>query len=55
MKKASAIEAEFLEVEEGYPLHKIASYIHDQKQQLHAAIFTFLKGDVVALRYDKKL
>jgi DNA-binding GntR family transcriptional regulator len=55
MKKASAIEAEFLEVQEGYPLHKIASYIHDQKQQLHAVIFTFLKGDIVALRYDKKL
>ena len=55
MKKASALEAEFLEVAEGYPLHKIASYIRDQKQQLHAVIFTVIKGDIVALRYDKKV
>lgn len=54
MKKATHIEASFLHIPEGAPLHKLASTIYDQGK-LIGLVFTFIRGDIVAFRYDKKL
>lgn len=55
IKKATAIEGTFLNVEVGAPLHKIASYVYDDMHQLKFVVYTFIRGDIVALRFDKKL
>lgn len=54
MKKATHIEASFLNIPLGAPLHKIASSVIDQGR-LIGLVFTFIRGDVVTLRYDRKL
>lgn len=53
MKKATDIEASFLDIPLGSPLHKIASTIHDQ-DTLIGMVYTFIRGDIVSLRYDKR-
>jgi DNA-binding GntR family transcriptional regulator len=54
MKKASYIEANFLKIPIGFPLIKIASTVYDQNRLL-ALVFTFIRGDMVNFRYDRKL
>lgn len=54
MKKATHVEASFLNIPIGAPLHKIATTVYDQNR-LICLIFTFVRGDLVTLRYDKKL
>jgi GntR family transcriptional regulator len=54
MKKATEIEAQFLQIPIGAPLHKIASSIFDEDKQLLGMVFTFLRGDIVSLRYEKR-
>lgn len=55
IKKATTAEATFLNIEVGAPLHKIASYIYDELHALRFVVYTFIRGDMVSLRYDKKL
>lgn len=55
IKKATAIEATFLDINVGAPLHKIASYVYDESRHLKFLVYTFIRGDIVALRFDKKL
>jgi DNA-binding GntR family transcriptional regulator len=55
IKKATHIEAKFLNIEEGFPLHRITSYIYDPNNQVRFIIFTFIRGDVVSFRLDRKL
>lgn len=54
MKKATYVEATFLNLSIGDPLHKIATSIYDQTR-LICLIFTFVRGDLVTFRYDKKI
>ena len=54
MKKATHIEANFLNIPIGAPLHKILSTIYESNR-LIGLVFTFIRGDVVSFRYDKKL
>jgi DNA-binding GntR family transcriptional regulator len=54
MKKATHVEANFLHIPIGSPLHKIASNVYDQTR-LIALVFTFVRGDLVSFRYDRKL
>jgi hypothetical protein len=54
MKKATHIEASFLNIPIGAPLHKIASSVIDQGR-LIGLVFTFIRGDLVTLRYDRKI
>lgn len=54
MKKATDIEAQFLQIPVGAPLHKIASSVLDYEQRLLGMVFTFLRGDIVSLRYEKR-
>jgi len=54
MKKASHIEANFLQVPIGFPLHKVMSSIYDAKEVI-GLVFTFIRGDIVSFRYDRKL
>lgn len=54
MKKASHIEANFLGIPIGFPLHKVMSSIYDAKELIGLA-FTFIRGDLVSFRYDRKL
>ena len=54
MKKATYIEANFLNIPIGSPLHKIASSVYDQGR-LIALVFTFIRGDLVSFRYDRKI
>jgi DNA-binding GntR family transcriptional regulator len=54
MKKASHIEANFLNVDVGAPLHKIFSRIYES-QKIIALVFTFIRGDIVSFRYNRKI
>lgn len=54
MKKASHIEANFLNVKLGAPLHKIFSRIYGNNK-LIALVFTFIRGDIVSFRYNRKI
>jgi hypothetical protein len=54
MKKATHIEANFLSIPIGAPLHKILSTIYESNR-LIGLVFTFIRGDIVSFRYDKKL
>jgi hypothetical protein len=54
MKQATHIEASFLNIPIGAPLHKIASSVIDQGR-LIGLVFTFIRGDLVTLRYDRKI
>jgi DNA-binding GntR family transcriptional regulator len=53
MKKATDVEAQFMAIPIGSPLHKIASAIYDN-DHLIGLVFTFIRGDIVSLRYDKR-
>lgn len=53
MKKATEVEAQFLQIPLGSPLHKIASVIQEGNQIL-GMVFTFIRGEIVSLRYDKR-
>jgi DNA-binding GntR family transcriptional regulator len=55
MKKATEIEATFLKIETGSPLHKIASEIRDDLGGIIGLVYTVIRGDIVALRYDKRI
>ena len=55
IKKATSIESTFLNIEIGAPLHKLASYIYDENHLLKFVVYTFIRGDIVSLRFDKKL
>jgi DNA-binding GntR family transcriptional regulator len=55
MKKASDIEASFLKVVPGHPLHKIASEVKDKNQLTLAIAYTAIRGDIVSIRYDKRI
>lgn len=54
MKKASHIEANFLSIPKGAPLHKILSTIYESNK-LIGLVFTFIRGDIVSFRYDRKI
>ena len=54
MKKASHIEANFLNIPIGAPLHKLFSTIHESNKII-GLVFTFIRGDIVSFRYDRKL
>lgn len=54
MKKATFVEANFLNIPLDSPLHKIASSVFDQNT-LIALVFTFIRGDLVSFRYDRKI
>ena len=55
MKKATEIEASFLKIDAGSPLHKIASEIKDEHGETIGLVYTVIRGDIVALRYDKRV
>jgi DNA-binding GntR family transcriptional regulator len=55
IKKATHIESKFLNIEEGFPLHRITSYIYDLNGQPRFIVFTFIRGDMVSMRMDRKL
>lgn len=54
MKKATYIKANFLNIPIGFPLVKIATTIYDQNKLL-ALVFTFIRGDMVNFRYDRRI
>lgn len=54
MKKATHVEANFLNIPIGAPLHKLLSSIYESNK-LIGLVFTFIRGDIVSFRYDRKL
>jgi hypothetical protein len=54
MKKATHIEANFLNIPIGAPLHKLLSSIYESNK-LIGLVFTFIRGDIVSFRYDRKI
>jgi GntR family transcriptional regulator len=55
MKKSTHIESSFLNIPLGAPLHKILSSVYDEKNQLIALVFTFIRGELISFKYDRKL
>ncbi len=55
MKKSTHIESGFLNIPLGSPLHKIVSSVFDEENRLVALVFTFIRGELVSFRYDRKL
>ncbi len=55
MKKSTHIESGFLNIPLGSPLHKIVSSVFDEQNRLVALVFTFIRGELVSFKYERKL